>query len=59
MVDVRAVGIRERRAFDEQNVLRVKLSAPREIIRAGDHCVVDYENFVVHEIVTPGRCVRH
>ncbi len=58
MIDIRAVGIGERRAFDEQNVLGVELSAPRKIIRAGDHRIVDHENFVVHEIVAPGRGVR-
>ena len=57
MIDVRAVHVRERRAFDEENVLGVKLCAPRKIIRTGDHDVVDHENFVVHEIVTPGRRV--
>jgi hypothetical protein len=30
MVDIRAVGIGERRAFDEQNVLGVELARLRE-----------------------------
>ena len=41
MIDIRAVGIGEWRAFDEQNVFGVELSAPRKIIRAGDHRIVD------------------
>ena len=57
MVDVNAVGIRERRAFDEENILGVELSATREVIGAGDHGIIDQENFVVHVIVAPGRCV--
>ena len=58
MIDIRAVGIGQRRAFDEQNVLCVELRAPREVIGARDHRIVDHENFVVHEIVAPGRGVR-
>ena len=57
MIDVRAVGIRERRAFDEENILGVELDAPREVIGASDHSIIDQENFVVHVIVAPGRCV--
>ena len=51
VVDVPAVGLGERRAFDEQNILGVELGAAREVVGAGDHGVVDHENFVVHEIV--------
>ena len=58
MINVRAVHVRERRAFDEENVLGVELCAPGEIIGTGDHSVVDHENFVVHEIVAPGRRIR-
>ena len=52
-----AVRLGERRAFDEENVLGIKLRAPRKIIRAGDHSIVDHKNFVVHVIVAPGRRV--
>ena len=55
MVDVRAVHLRERRAFNEENVLGIKLRAPRKIIRTGDHSIVDHKNFVVHVIVAAGR----
>ena len=58
VVDVSAVGFGERRTLDEQNVFSVELGASREIIGPGDHGVVDDENFVVHEIVVPSRCVR-
>ncbi len=58
VIDVNAVGLGERCAFDEQNILGVELGAAREVIGTGDHGVVDHENFVVHEIVVPGRCVR-
>jgi hypothetical protein len=37
MVDVSAVRLSERRAFDEKNFLGIELRAPRKIIRAGDH----------------------
>ena len=57
MIDVHAVGLGERLAFYEENILGVELGATREVIGARDHAVVDQENFVVHEIVAPGRCV--
>ena len=58
MIDVRTVDIRQRRAFDKENVLGVELCAPRKVIRTGDHSIVDHENLVMHEIVAPGRRVR-
>ena len=57
MIDVRAVHVRERRAFDEENVLGVDLGAAGEVIGAGNHVVVDDQHFVVHEIVMAGWCV--
>jgi len=58
VIDVRAVGFGQGRAFDKENVLGIELRAPREIIRAGDHGIIDHENFVVHEIVVSGGPVR-
>ena len=55
MIDVSAVCVGERRAFDEENILGLELGTAREVIGAGDHAVVDHENFVVHEIVAPVR----
>ena len=57
VIDVGAVGFGERRVFDKENILGVELSAAREVIGAGDHGVVDHQDFVVHEIVAPGWCV--
>src|SRR6476660_5492201 len=41
----------ERRAFDRQHVLGVRLGRVREVVRAGDHRVVDDQELVVHEVV--------
>ena len=57
MVDVFAVGLGERCAFEEEDVLGVELGAPGEIVGAGDNGVVDDEDFVVHEIVPASRAV--
>ncbi len=40
MIDIRAVGVREWRAFDEENVLYVELCAPRDVIETGNHGVI-------------------
>ena len=41
VIDVGAVGLGDRRAFDKENILGVELGAAREVIGAGDHGVVD------------------
>src|SRR5258708_2133710 len=46
--DVVAVGARERLAFDEEDVLRVRLGVLREIVAPGDHGVVHDDHFVMH-----------
>ena len=58
VIDVTAVGLGERRAFDEENVLGVELGAPREVVRACDDGVVDDQDLVMHEVVAAGRTVR-
>src|ERR1035438_8008386 len=57
VIDVNAVGFGQRGAFDKENIFGIELRATREVIGAGDHGVVDDEDFVVHEIVAPGRGV--
>ena len=57
MVDVCTVGVRKRRALNEENVLSVKLRASRKIIRTSDYRIVDYKHLVVHVVVVADRRV--
>jgi hypothetical protein len=58
MVDVVAVGLGEGGAFEEEDVLGVKLGAPGKIVGTGDNGVIDDEDFVVHEIVAASWAIR-
>src|ERR1700726_2598601 len=58
VINILAVGFRQWRAVDEEDVFGVELRASGEIIGAGDDGVIDHQNFVVHEIVDAGWGVR-
>src|SRR5438309_1842385 len=48
MIDVSAIAFGEWRALDEKNVLGVELGAAREIVRTGNHRVVNDERSEEH-----------
>ena len=54
MINVPTISFSQRGAFYEENILGVELCAAREVIRAGYHTVIDYQDLVMHEIVAPG-----